>query len=81
MIRLLGLGWEDAYHPRSKDRYVYNSSDLLDHFIKNVLPLAQKLKKPEESPTSFPTLPEIQQLGTMSDLAKEKENKSKEEYE
>ena len=81
MIRLLGLGWEEAFHPWTKEEYVYNSSELFEHLINKVIPLARKLKKPVEAPTSFPKLPEIQKLGTVSNLAKQAEDESKEDYE
>ncbi len=31
LIRYLGLGWEEAHHPWSKNKHIYTASELLKH--------------------------------------------------
>ncbi len=33
-IWYLGLGWEKAYHPWSRNKYVYTPAEFLEHFVK-----------------------------------------------
>ena len=53
----------------------------MEHLIKTVIPLARKLKVPDEPPTSFPCLPQLQKLGTVSNLAKKAEEQSDKDLE
>jgi len=39
LIRYLRLGWTKAYHPWSKNKYVYSPSERMEHFVKVVLQL------------------------------------------
>ena len=65
MIRYLGLGWAEMHHPWSKKSHgTYSPTELLDHFIKVVLPLADTKEVPAEPPLELPGLPNICRLGT-----------------
>ena len=64
LMRYLGLGWVAAHHPYSKQGYVYTPEDLMEHFVKTVLPLANTHAVPSEPPLELPGLPE-QLLETM----------------
>ena len=81
MIRYLGLGLEEAYHPWSENGYTFTAQELLDHFINVVLPLEKTSDLPTEAPTTAPPLPTLQAVGTISQLALEKEQTSREEDE
>ena len=41
LIVHLGLGFEQSYHPWSRDRYEYSSIELIEHFVKVCLPLTK----------------------------------------
>ena len=76
----MGLGIEDAYHPWSERiRRSFTSSELLIHLVDKVIPLERASTFPTEAPTTAPTLPIMQKLGTVSRLSLEKENLTKEE--
>ena len=49
------------------------------HLVDKVIPLERSSTLPTEAPTTAPTLPIMQKLGTVSHLALEKENLTKEE--
>jgi len=69
LMRYLGLGWEEAHHPYSKGGYKYNSQELMEHFVKTVLPLADTLEVPDKPPLELPTLSDKlvkARLGTVS---------------
>ena len=57
LIRYLGLGWTEAYHPYSKAGYTYTPVELMEHFVKTVLPLAKTQLVPQEPPLELPGLP------------------------
>jgi len=68
-MRYLGLGWAEAYHAYSKDGYKYKSIELMEHFVKTVLPLADTLEVPDQPALELPTLSEkltSMKLGTVS---------------
>ena len=65
LIRYLGLGWVEAHHPWSKKGHgTYSPTELLEHFVNVVLPLAEFKKVPAEPPLELPGLPNICRLGT-----------------
>ena len=45
LIRYLGLGIKEAHHPWSKGQHTYTVDELLDHLMKNVIPLESELKR------------------------------------
>ena len=64
LIRYLGLGWVEAHHPWSKKGHgTFSPVELLDHFVKVVLPLADTKEVPTEPPLELPGLPEMCRLG------------------
>ena len=71
LIRTLGLGWEDAHHPWSKNGTVYSAQHLLDHLCQVVIPLATKLSVPDDAPAKLPTAPDVCTLGTLSAIGEE----------
>ena len=48
LIRYLGLGWEKAYHPWSRNKHVYTLTEHMEHFVKVVLPLANTEVVPDQ---------------------------------
>ena len=64
LIRYVGLGWEEAYHPWSKGGYIYTPNELLQHLTMVVIPLQRTLKVPEHPPMNLPTRPSLPTLGT-----------------
>lgn len=82
LIRYLGLGWEDAHHPWSEGgpagRNSFTSKRLFEHLVEVVIPMADVLEVPTEPPVTIPTLPNMQTLGTMSELAEDLEKLSEE---
>jgi len=69
-IVYLGLGFEEAWHPWSRDGYEFTAVELLEHFVKVCLPLVKTRKIPEHPPMEHPRLPELPVLGTLaSDIA------------
>ena len=50
LIFHLGLGFEEAHHPWSRDRYEYYSVELIQHFKKVCLTLTKKNSLPKEAP-------------------------------
>ena len=70
LIVYLGLGFEEAWHPWSKDGREYTAVELHEHFIKVYIPLTRTRKLPKEAPMEHPSLPNFPTLGTMtSDVA------------
>ena len=57
MIRHLGLGWTEEHHPYSKAGYVYTPAELMEHFLKTVIPLDVTNTVPNETPRELPGLP------------------------
>ena len=65
LIRYLGLGWIEAHHPWSKKGHgTFSPTELLDHFVKVVLPLADIKEVTNEPPLELPGLPNICRIGT-----------------
>ncbi len=50
LIRYLGLGWEEAHHPWSKNKHQYTASALLKHFCEIVIPLQDINEVPKQAP-------------------------------
>ena len=66
LIVHLGLGFEEARRPWSRDRYQYSDVDLIEHFIKVCIPLTKKKILPKEAPMEHPRLPEFPTSGTLT---------------
>ena len=66
LIRYLGLGWVEAHHPWSKKGHgTYSATELIDHFVRVVLPLEKTNTVPDEPPLALSCLPKsICRLGT-----------------
>ncbi len=50
LIRYLGLGWEEAHHPWSKNKHIYTASELLKHLCEVVIPLQDVKEVPDQPP-------------------------------
>ena len=60
------MGWEEAYHPWSKNKHVYEPSALLDHLV-NTMILLQNFKTVlNELPINLPKHPDSYSIGTKS---------------
>ena len=59
LIRYLGLGWTKAYHPWSRNKHVFSPSELMEHFVKVVLPLENTELVPDAPPMNLPGLPSL----------------------
>ena len=66
LIVHLGLGFEEAYHPWSKDGDDYTDLQLIEYFVKFCLTLTKTRKFPKEAPMERPRLPELPILGTLA---------------
>ena len=66
LIVHLGLWFEEAYHPWSKDGNDYTALQLIEHFVKVCLPLTRTRKVPKEAPMEHPRLPELPILGVLA---------------
>ena len=66
LIVSLGLGFEEAHHPWSRDRYDYSSVELIEHLVKKILPHTKNKNLPKEAPMQHPRLPEFLTLGTLT---------------
>ena len=66
LIRYLGLGWTKAYHPWSKNKHIFSPSELMEHFVKVVLPLDNTEVVPTAPPMNLPGLPSLPTLGTVA---------------
>ena len=62
----LVLGFEDARHLWSMDRYEYSDVELLEHFVKAFLPLTKEKNLSKESSMEHPRLPEFPTLGKLT---------------
>ena len=62
----LGLVFEGAHHPWSRDRYACSSVELLEHFVKVFLTLTKKNNLLKEAPMEHPRLPELLTLGKLT---------------
>ncbi len=50
LIRYLGLGWEEAHHPWSKNKHIYTALELLKHLCEVVIPLQDTKEVPDQPP-------------------------------
>jgi hypothetical protein len=66
LIRYLGLGWDEAHHPWSKNKHQYTASELLKHLCEIVIPLEDINEVPKQAPIKLPTRPDDFTLGTKS---------------
>ena len=66
LIVHLGLGFEEAHHPWSRDGYEYYAVEVLEHFVKVFPPHTKKENLPKEAPMEHPRLPEFPRLGTLT---------------
>ena len=66
LIVHLGLGFEEAYHPWSKDIDDYTALQLIEKFVEFFLPLTKTIKVPKEAPMEHPRLPELPIVGTLA---------------
>ena len=66
LILHLGLGFEAAHHPWSRDIYEYYSVELLEQFVKVCLPHTKNKNVPKEAPMEHLRLPEFPTLGTLT---------------
>ena len=66
LIVHLGLGFEEAHHPWSRDGYDYSAIGLLEQFVKVCLPCTKKKNLPKEAPMEHMRLPELPILGTLT---------------
>ena len=64
LIRYVGLGWEEAYHPWSKAGYIFTPIELLEHLTKVVIPLQRHKIVPEHPPMNLQCRPTLPTLGT-----------------
>ncbi len=79
LIQYVGLGWEEAHHPWSKNGYVFTPAELQKHLTMVVIPLQQTKKVSDNPPMSLPTHPTMPTLGTRAAdvVAIDKEYKDK----
>ena len=75
-MRYLGLGWDDAHHPWSKNNRQYTPGELLEHLTMTVIPLIYKMKVPMEAPVDMPTRQKVATLGTRANDVIELDNKT-----
>ena len=66
LIVHLGLGFEEAHHTWSSDRYEYSAVELIEHFVKVFIPLNKNKNPPKEAPMEHLRLPEFPKLGTIT---------------
>ena len=66
LIVHLGLGFEEAHHPWSRNRYEYYAVELLQQFLKVCLPHTKNKNLPKEASMEHPRLPEFPALGTLT---------------
>ncbi len=66
LISYLGLGWEEAHHPWSKNKHQYTALELLKHLCEVVIPLQEVKEVPKQAPIKLPARPDSFTLGTKS---------------
>ena len=66
LIVQLGLVFEEAHCPCSRDRYEYYSVKLPEQFVKVCLPHTKNNNLPKEAPMENPRLEEFPTLGTLA---------------
>ena len=62
----LGLGFEEAHHPWSRDIYQYSSIEIIGHVVKFCLPLTKKKNLPKGATPEHPLLPQFPTLGMLA---------------
>ena len=67
LIVHIGLGFEEAHHPLSGNRYKYSAVELLEQSVKKILPLTKKKNLTKEAPMEHSRLTEFPTLGTLTD--------------
>jgi hypothetical protein len=69
LIRYLGLGWEEAYHPWLKIKHQYTALELLKHLCQVVIPFQYVKEVTNQAPIKLPARPDSFTLGTkLADL-------------
>ena len=63
---LLGPWVGGRYHPWSKNKHIYEPSELLEHLVTNVIPLQDTKEIPDKPPLDLPKRPDNLALGTKS---------------
>jgi len=66
LIRYLGLGWVEAYHPWSRNGTDFSPDYLFKFLVDVVIPLKDEKVVPDEPPVDLPAPPEMPTLGTTS---------------
>ncbi len=66
LIIYLGLGWEEAHHPWSKNKFQYTALELLKHLCEVVILLQDVKEVPDQAPNKLPARPDSFTLGTKS---------------
>ena len=66
LIRYLGLGWVEAYHPWSQNGDDYSPLHLFNFLVGVVIPLKDEKEVPTEPPVDLPSPPDMPTLGTTS---------------
>ena len=72
-MRYLGLGIAEAHHQGYENTRLFTSRELLDHLVDKVIPHEKRIILPTEAPITAPTLATFQNVGTISQLASQKE--------
>ena len=62
LIRYLGCGWVEAYHPWSKGNHTYTHDELFQHLKSKVIPLSETKTVPDSPPVTLPDLPDAAKL-------------------
>jgi hypothetical protein len=66
LIRYLGLGWVEAYHPWSQNGTDFSPAHLFKFLVDVVIPLKDDKDVPDEPPVDLPSPPDMPTLGTTS---------------
>ena len=74
LMRYVGLGFGEAYHPWSKEGRQYTAAELLKHLIEVVIPLDTSKMLPDRPPLNLPKRPDLAILGTLSADRKDLDN-------
>jgi len=64
----VGLGWKKAHHPWSQAGKTFTPSELFQHLINVVIPLAEKLEVPSEPPLTLLAPPDLPVIGTKASI-------------
>ena len=66
LIRYLGIGWLEAYHPWSQNGTDFSPEHLFKFLVDVVIPLKDEKDVPDEPPLDLPSPPDMPTLGTNS---------------